>query len=117
MTQQKIENSKQIDQSRWVEFFDMLTDGNRGRLVDIEVMSPALGDEFLIREAALFAVVCDPSGKGNDIVIETGQQQVNYAHTVSAPSEVWEAQDENGELAALQIKDDSGTQTILRFSN
>ncbi|MGB3297032.1 MAG: DUF5335 family protein [Phormidesmis sp.] len=117
MAQQKNESSKQVDKSRWVEFCDMLTDGNGGRLVDIKVMSPALGDKFLIQETALFAIVCDPSGKGNDIVIETGQQQVNYAHTVNAPSEVWEVQDENGKLAAFQIKDDSGAETVVRFLN
>ena len=41
---------------------------------------------------------------------------MNYAHTVNAPTEVWQAQDENGELVALEIQDESGGQTILRFS-
>ena len=116
MAKRKFENSKQVEQGRWVEFFDMLSDGNRGRRISLEVIDPELGDESPIKDAALFSVVCDPVGKGNDIMIETGEKQVNYAHTVNAPTEVWQAQDENGELIALEINDESGAQTILRFS-
>ena len=107
--------SKQIPQQRWLEFFDLLSDGNRGRSIAIEVISSEIGDEELIKNAPLFSVVCDPPDKGNDRVIETGKEQVNYAHTVTSPTEVWEAQDENGKVVALEIKDESGTQTILRF--
>lgn len=116
MAEQKFENSKKIEQDRWVEFFDMLSNGNRGRRVSLEVIDPEMGDKTPIKDAALFSVVCDPVGKGNDIIIETGEKQVNYAHTVNSPTEAWEAQDENGELIALQLNDESGAQTILRFS-
>ena len=107
--------SKQIPQERWLEFFDLLSDGNRGRMIAIEVINPEIGDEELIKNAPLLSLVYDPPKKGNDLMIETGKEQVNYAHTVTAPTEVWEAQDENGKVVALEIKDESGTQTILRF--
>lgn len=110
-----IKSSKQILQPQWVAFFDMLSDGKRGRKIKLNVSDPDAGDFEPIRGTPLLAIVCDPPNKGNDIVIETGKTEVNYAHTVNAPTEVWEAKDENGKLIALEIKDKTGTQTIISF--
>lgn len=108
-------NSKQIPQQRWLEFFDMFGDGNRGRTIAIEVINQEIGDEELIKDAPLMSIVYDPPEKDNNLAIETGKDEVNYAHNITAPTEVWEAQDENGEVVALEIKDESGTKTILRL--
>ena len=115
MSQPAIKNSKKIDQSRWVEFCDMITDGYRGQLISLEIIDPEIGDALPIKKTPLSAIVCDPADKGNDIVIETGKEQVNYAHTIAAPTEIWEAQDENGKLIALEIKAASGVQAIVQF--
>lgn len=106
---------KKVDRDRWVEFCDMLADGNRGRKVSIEVIQSGADSKVLIENASLMAVVCDPKTKGNDIVIETGEKQVSYAHTIAAPTELQKVQDENGELMALEIKDEDDTQTFLHF--
>lgn len=108
--------SKQISEDRWVEFCDTVTDGNRGRKVTIE-LAESSGDRTLIKEASFLSLVCDPAGKGNDITIETGESQVNYAHTVTAPTEVTENQAESGKLAALEINDKEGTKTLVSFSS
>ena len=108
-------NSKQIPQQRWLEFFDMFGDGNRGRTIAIEVINQEIGDEQLIENAPLMSIVYDPPDKDNNLAIETGKDEVNYAHNITAPTQVREAQDENGEVMALEIEDKSGTKTILRF--
>lgn len=108
-------NSKQIPQQRWLEFFDMFGDGNRGRTIAIEVINQEIGDEQLIENAPLMSIVYDPPDKDNNLAIETGKDEVNYAHNITAPTQLWEAQDENGEVMALEIEDESGTKTILRF--
>lgn len=108
-------NSKQIPQQRWLEFFDMFGDGNRGRTIAIEVINQEFSDEELIKDAPLFSIIYDPPDKDNNLALETGKDEVNYAHNIVAPTEVWEAQDENGEVVALEIKDESDTKTILRF--
>lgn len=108
-----IEINKQIPQERWVEFFDMFSNGNRGRQIAIDVIDQESGDLELIKDAPLWAIVCDPVGKGDDLVIETGRQQVSYAHTVDAPTEVWTGQNDSGVVLAIRVTDAQGTQTIV----
>ena len=108
-------NSKQIPQQRWLEFFDMFGDGNRGRTIAIEVINSEIGDEQLIENAPLMSIVYDPPDKDNNLAIETGKDEVNYAHNITAPTQVWEAQDENGQVMSLEIEDESGTKTVVRF--
>lgn len=95
----------------------MFSDGNRGRTLTIRVIDQELGDEELIKDAPLQVIVFDPVSKGNDLVIETGKDEVFYAHSVDAPVEVWAGQDENGIVRALSITSGAGTQTILSFSD
>ena len=90
----KIELTKTVPQERWGEFFDQFSDGNRGRHISIEIINSELGDEELIQNAPLMAMVYDRPGKGNDLVIETGKDEVTYAHTVDAPTEVLTGQSE-----------------------
>ena len=116
MAQQTLENSKQVEKDQWVGFCDATSDGNRGRTISLEVIDPESGDETPVESAPLSAIVCDPEGKGNDITIETGSEQVDYAHTVQAPTELWQAQDSNGKLMAIEIKGEDGSQVIIRFA-
>jgi hypothetical protein len=110
-----IEINKQIPSERWVEFFDMFSNGNRGRLIAVEIVDLDLGDQTLISNAPLMAMVYDPVGKGNDLVIETGRDTVSYGHTIDAPTEVWTGQDSSGVVQALKILDAQGRQTLVRL--
>lgn len=110
-----IEINKQIPQDRWVEFFDLFSNSNRGRRLTIGLLDQTLGSQELIRDAQLLAIVYDPVNKGNDLVIETGQEQVSYAHTIDAPTEVWTGQDETGVVLAVRVSDATGNQTFLQF--
>jgi hypothetical protein len=115
--------NKSISRDRWVEFFDQLSDGNRGRHITIEVISAGLGNEELIRNAPLMAMIYDPRDQGDSpearlrqrLTIETGKEEVNYAHTVESPLEVLTGQDANGILQAVRITDLNGGQTLIKF--
>jgi hypothetical protein len=111
----KIELTKSVPQARWSEFFDQFSDGNRGRHISIEVITPELGDEELIQNAQLMAMVYDRPGKGNDLVIETGKDEVTYAHTIDSPTEVLTGQSESGRMMAVSISDATGTKTLVKF--
>jgi Family of unknown function (DUF5335) len=78
----KIELSKSVSSEQWGEFFDQFSDGNRGRHISIENISSEFGDEELIQNVPLMAIVYDRPGKGNDLVIEVGEDEVTYAHTM-----------------------------------
>jgi hypothetical protein len=109
--------TKQIDQGRWSEFLSMFSNGNRGRLVAIEIADMADGDQPLSDAAPLFAVDFDPAGKGDDMVITTGRDDVDYTHKISDPLEVWESQDDNGKVTALEVIDRNGSKTIVAFKS
>ncbi len=77
-------SNKQISQDRWVEFFDQFTNGNRGRLIKLEIVDRDSGDQIPIQNASLWSLVYDPVNKGNDLTIATGRDEVTYAHTIHA---------------------------------
>ena len=112
----KIELTKTVPQERWGEFFDQFSDGNRGRHISIEIMNSE-GAEELIRNTPLMAMIYvggasqneNRPDKGNDLVIETGKNEVTYAHTVDAPTEVLTGQSESGRMLAVWISDASMT--------
>jgi hypothetical protein len=108
-----IELSKSLPHDRWGEFFDQFTDGNRGRHLSIEVSDSALGDETIIQDAPLMAIVYDRPGKGNDLVIEVGRDQVTYAHTIDSPTEILVGQSESSQITALSILDAAETKTLI----
>ena len=107
--------SKKIDQERWPEFLSMFSNGNRGRLMAIEVANLADGDQPLANAAPLFAIDFDPAGKGDDLVITTGRDKIDATHKISAPSEIWELQDDNGKVTAVEIIDRIENKTIRTF--
>jgi hypothetical protein len=113
----KIDLSKSIPRDRWGEFFDQFTNGNRGRRISIEMIGSEFGNAELIKNTPLMAIVYDRPGKGDDVVIETGQDEVIYAHTVNSPTEVFTGQDSEGVIMAIQIADMAGTKTLIRLQS
>jgi Family of unknown function (DUF5335) len=120
-----IDINKSVPSDRWGEFFDQFSDGNRGRHISIlilrgsanEIIDSELGDEELIQNAPLMAMVYDPPKKGNKLTIETGKNEVTYAHTIDAPTEVLTGQDENGLMLAVQIRDAAGLKTLIKLQS
>jgi uncharacterized protein YpmB len=49
------------------------------------------------------------------LVIEVGQDEVTYAHTVDSPTEVLTGQDSNGLMLAVWISDAAGTKTLVKL--
>ena len=108
-------SNKQINPERWEEFFDQFTNGNRGRLIKLEIVDPERGDQIPLQNAPLWSLVYNSVNRDNDLTISTGGEEVTYAHTIHTPKTVWEALDQNGKVVALEIVDESKTQTILHL--
>lgn len=111
----KIDITKALPNEGWGAFFDQFSDGNRGRYISIESIDAELGDEELIKNAPLMAIVYDRPGKGNDLVIEVGKHEVTYAHTIDAPTEISTGQDALGQIVVICINDASGTKTLVKL--
>ncbi len=103
----------QVPREEWKEFVVTFSNGNRGRMLSLEVLDPASGDSGQLKQGKLLAIDYDPVGQGNDIVVTTGTDEVDYTHTIQAPVEVWKAQQDSGEVAALEIIDQNNVKTIL----
>jgi hypothetical protein len=88
--------------------------GNRGRVVSIMIVSEDVGE--LLAKGAVFSVIdYDPVGKGDDFVISYGVQAPLTSHIVYVPLELWQAQDKNGKVTALEIIDAEDCKTIIKF--
>lgn len=111
----KIELSKSLPCDQWGKFFDQFSDSNRGRHISIENISSELGDEELIQNVPLMAIVNDRPKKGNDLVIEVGKDEVTYAHTINAPAEVLAGQISSGQIVALWICAAAETKTLIQL--
>jgi hypothetical protein len=104
--------TKKIEQERWAEYLSMLSNGNRGRMISIEAESQTLADTM-----PLFAIDYDPVNKGDDLVITTGTDKVEYTHTINAPKELWELQDDNGTVVSMEIINQEGLKNIIIFKS
>lgn len=107
------DETKNIPRERWEAWCDSFTNGNRGRLMDIEVVDAALGPEPLADQVVLVAIDYDPAGKGNDFVISFGDYEAPSRHVISGPVALWQAQDANGLVVSLEIEDQRGGRTVV----
>jgi Family of unknown function (DUF5335) len=111
----KIDLSKSIPREEWGEFFDRFSGCNRGRLLSIEIIDLELGDQELIKDAPLLVIIYDRPGKGDNIAIEVGKDEVTYAHTIDSPNQVSTGQNLNGEIIAIWIADAAGRRTLIKL--
>ena len=109
--------TKKLDQERWSELLSMFSNDNRGRMITIEVADMAIGDQSLTDAIPLFAIDYDPANKGDDLLISTGLDEMDFTHKISAPAEIWESQDDNGKVVALEVIDRKGAKTIIVFKS
>ena len=98
---------------QWSDFFSQLSNQNQGRNLSLEIYDQDSGDVGATRQGQLLAVDYDPVGKGNDIVVTTGVDQIDYSHTIPSPVEVWQAENDNGRINAIEIIDQNNVKTIV----
>lgn len=111
---------KHIGQERWSEYLSSVTAGNRGRHISVDVAAPsevAEVDEVDIPElgAPLFALEYEPAGKGDAIILSTGENEPDYEHAIKGPVELTETLNDDGSLDSLEIVDQGGGRTRLNF--
>ncbi|PZO36148.1 MAG: ADP-ribose pyrophosphatase [Pseudanabaena frigida] len=111
----KIDLNVSVPVEKWGEFFDRFSIGNLGRHISIENMDPELGDRELIKNAPLLAMIYDRPGKGDNLQIEVGKEQMTYGHTIESPTEVSTGQNSNGEIIAMCIASAAGRKTLVKL--
>ena len=108
--------TNQIPRERWLDFCATFSNGNRGRLLSIEVHTDDQGDNQLVTSVPLIGIAYDPPEKGNDIVVTIGHdEEEEYVHRIPTPTEVRESQADNGQVTKLEIIDQNNSTTTLSF--
>jgi hypothetical protein len=101
---------KNIQNNEWQERLTTFTSGNRGRKAAIAAQGMTIIENRPFRDLEY-----DPVGKGNDIIITLGDLEDTFTHTVYAPVDIFLHQEDNGEVSALEIVDQSSESTFLRL--
>lgn len=103
--------TRQIMPENWIERVSLFTDDNRGRLVSITLCN----SETLIEEIPLMSVNYNSQLKGYDMVISVGMDYLKLNHIINAPLELWETQNERGDVTSMEIIDYNNNEYILTF--
>jgi len=116
MTNIASDETKKIPADRWAEWSTTFTNGNRGRLIKIEIVGDEVGAEALADGTTLVALDYDPAGKGNNFVISYGDEVAPSSHMIAKPVGLWQAQDENGLVVSLEVETEDGSRTIVTLN-
>lgn len=116
MNKSAADETKEIPPEAWTSWCDTFSNGNRGRLISLQVVNDQVGNARLVNRAALVAIAHDPARKGNDIVVSYGEEATPSTHVITAPVVLWQAKDSYGRVVSLEIADNSGTKTIVTFA-
>jgi len=109
--------TKEIPKNEWSGFFDTFSRKHEGWLVSVEILGPDIGAQVEQRETALEGITDEwDEIKGNTIMIMTGgKPEGHMTHSITFPTAVSLEQTDEGADAALAIKANDGTTTLLRF--
>jgi len=103
-----------LDPSIWKEYFDDFSKRSSTMLVEIEVASLDLGDQFLTEWVPLRGISYDP--KDDILLISLGKQgtQEVIEHLIRNPREVYVDQELIG-INSIGVKDKDGRMEIVKF--
>jgi hypothetical protein len=110
-------STKQIEPDRWWEYLANCTNANQGKPVSVRSYDPSIEGQLFAHEAALKTINYDPLAYGQDIVIWVGRGNIEYIHTVDAPTGLIAVHNDDGELSALEIVDQNDFKTCISFKN
>ncbi|RXP44778.1 hypothetical protein EC396_16585 [Lutibacter sp. HS1-25] len=103
--------TKQIQPENWIERVSVFSDDNKGRLVSITLCN----SEILVDEIPLMSVNYNYQFKGYDMVISVGGDAVELNHIINAPLELWETQNDYGDITSIEIIDFNNNEYIVTF--
>ena len=77
-------------------------------VADVEVLSPALGDQYVAEGVHISGITYDRRSNELDIALDGGD------HRALRPKEVWSIEEEDGFVRAIEIVHDDDTREIVR---
>ena len=114
-TEHRIQITHKITKDQWSDFCLELTETKKNCFLSLEIANLELGNEKIVQKGSLSSITFNPEGKGNDLEISMGGDEVFLSHFVSDPKVIWAGEDEQHHIVALEIIDEEESQTILHF--
>lgn len=101
----------QIPRERLEDFFNQfsrrfLIDGSP-EAVDVEVLEPDWGAQYLAQGARLLGITYDPRTNALEFEIDSGD------HRVYGPQEVWVLEEQDGFLSAIEVVRPDSTREVV----
>jgi hypothetical protein len=111
----KIELTKTVSTKQWEKFFDRFSTINYRRHISVKVVDSE-GDQELVNNAPLLAMIYDRHNNGDNLAIEVGNDEMTYGHRIDTPSEVLTAENSKGEIMTIWIAEVTGRKTLVKLS-
>jgi hypothetical protein len=105
--------TKQIPRAEWKDYFERFTRDHVSRhadeAVDIEVLSPTVGDQLEARAERLVGIAYDSRSNAFQILLE------DVDHLVFQPVDVWVIEEDDGFVSAIEMIRPDGTREIIHL--
>jgi hypothetical protein len=75
--------------------------------VDVEVLEPDWGDQFVTQGARLLGITYDPDTDSLEFELDAGD------HRIVEPREVWAMEEEDGFLSAIEVVHSDGAREVV----
>ncbi len=105
-------HTTQIPLSDWRRTLDELSRSYDGALVSLEIVGGEVGAEEEVHEQPLRGITSDPSG----ITVQIEQRGgLHLGHHVAHPKKLRVVETRGGAVVAVEIEDDEGIYSLVRF--
>lgn len=100
--------TRELDKSRWTDFFNGLSKSLTGKRAELEVSSLSLGSQIEAEWLPFLGIVYEPKSDVIEIVLE------GIDHMIRHPAQVF-VDDTPAGLTSLEVIDAAGMRQILRL--
>ena len=108
--------SRELPREEWVKFFDDFSKQHERWIVTLEVLGSDLGDQEEANGLPLVGISADVKDRENRIVIMVGDDpDAHVERIIDKPKRVWIKQAEEEAHEAVEVEDEDGTTTLVRF--
>jgi hypothetical protein len=111
--------TQEIPRAQWNSFFNSFSRQHEGWLATLEVFADAFGAQQEAEELSFEGISLDSeNGESDSVIISFGRSAAEHVtHTIHEAKHLWLQQTPEGADAALEIRAQDNSNTLLRFQS
>ena len=102
-----------IPRDRLADYFEDFTkhflQGGATEEVDVEVLSPDMGDQYLAEGVQLMGITYDSNANSLELELDSGD------HRIEEPKEVWTIEETDGFVSTIEVVRQDSTKEIVKI--